>query len=146
MKKRILASLMSLCLLVGLLPTVAFAVEETFPTEQAEQTVVCTCEAPCTVESKDETCPVCVEDYTLCAAQAEPTTTEPGNDQEPQFNDGDISGPAEYNGDDTNEHQNTDNVGNDVVDPTTEEQPAAPYPTETTTENIDNSGNSGGIS
>lgn len=79
MKKRILASLMSLCLLVGLFPTAALAAEDP-PVGQDEQPVVCTCEAPCTEESRDETCPVCMEDYTLCEAQAEPTTTEPGSD------------------------------------------------------------------
>ena len=40
MKKRLLASLMSLCLIVGLLPTAAFAVEAD-TTEEAPQAVVC---------------------------------------------------------------------------------------------------------
>lgn len=94
MKKRILASLMSLCLLVGLLPTVAFAAEDPSAGKD-EQPAVCTCEAPCTEESRDETCPVCVEDYTLCEAQAEPTTTEPENDPDAQPGGEDVSDPAD---------------------------------------------------
>ena len=93
MKKRILASLMSLCLLVGLLPTAAFAAEDPSAGKD-EQPAVCTCEAPCTEESRDETCPVCVEGYTLCEAQAEPTTTEPGNDPDAQHGGEDGSEPA----------------------------------------------------
>ena len=94
MKKRILASLMSLCLIVGLLPTAAFAAEDP-PAGQDEQPAVCTCEAPCTEESKDETCPVCVKDYALCKAQAEPTTTEPENDPDIQPGGEDVSEPAD---------------------------------------------------
>ena len=94
MKKRILASLMSLCLLVGLLPTAAFAAEGTFPTEQAEQLAICTCEVLCTEDGKDETCTVCVKDYTLCEAQAEPTTTEQENGMDTQPGGEDVSDPA----------------------------------------------------
>ncbi len=63
----------------ALLPTAAFAAEGTFPTEQAEQLAICTCEVLCTEDGKDETCTVCVKDYTLCEAQAGLTTTEQEN-------------------------------------------------------------------
>lgn len=63
MKRRLLATFLSLCLLVGLLPTVALATDEEPGTEPAS---VCTCEALCTEGVADETCSVCAEDYTLC--------------------------------------------------------------------------------
>lgn len=63
MKRQLLATFLSLCLLVGLLPTVALAADEE---TGAELSAVCTCEALCTEEAVDETCPVCAEDYTLC--------------------------------------------------------------------------------
>lgn len=71
MKRRLLATFLSLCLLVGLLPTVALAADEE---PGAEPAPVCTCEALCTEGAADETCPVCAEDYTLCtyAAPDEP--------------------------------------------------------------------------
>lgn len=54
MKRRLLATFLSLCLLVGLLPTVALAADEE---TGAELSAVCTCEALCTEEAVDETCP-----------------------------------------------------------------------------------------
>lgn len=71
MKRRLLATFLSLCLLVGLLPTVALATDEE---PGAEPSTVCTCEALCTEGAADETCPVCAEDYTHCtyAAPDEP--------------------------------------------------------------------------
>lgn len=91
MKKRILASLMSLCLIVGLLPTAALAVDE----PDGDPSPVCTCGTLCTEEAVDDTCPVCVEDYKLCtyevpADKGEPTlctvtegcTLEAGHDGE----------------------------------------------------------------
>lgn len=63
MKRRLLATFLSLCLLVGLIPTVALATDEEPGTEPAS---VCTCEALCTEGAADETCSVCAEDYTLC--------------------------------------------------------------------------------
>lgn len=75
MKRRLLATFLSLCLLVGLLPTVALAADEE---TGAELSAVCTCEALCTEEAVDETCPVCAEDYTLCtyAAPDEPVCAQ----------------------------------------------------------------------
>ena len=63
MKRRLLATFLSLCLLVGLLPTVALATDEE---PGVEPSPVCTCEALCTEGAADETCSVCAEDYTLC--------------------------------------------------------------------------------
>ena len=63
MKRRLLATFLSLCLLVGLLPTVALATDEE---PGVEPSTVCTCEALCTEGAADETCSVCAEDYTLC--------------------------------------------------------------------------------
>lgn len=53
MKKRLLASLMSLCLIVGLLPTAAFAAEAD-TTEEAPQAVVCEVTPGCTLEAGHE--------------------------------------------------------------------------------------------
>lgn len=69
MKKRLLASLLSLCLLVGLLPTAALAVDEV---NSGEPSPVCICEALCGEEEVDESCPVCGKDYTLCAYEGVP--------------------------------------------------------------------------
>ena len=73
MKKRILASFVSLCLIVGLLPTAVLAVEE--PGNNLPQ--VCTCEARCTVDTVDENCPVCAVNYTACTYEAPTEPTEP---------------------------------------------------------------------
>ena len=75
MKRRLLATFLSLCLLVGLLPTVALATDEE---PGAELSAVCTCEALCTEGAADETCPVCAEGYTLCtyAAPDEPVCAQ----------------------------------------------------------------------
>ena len=101
MKKRILASLLCLCLLVGTLPTAALAADETqdggdsvvcaelagcvedahdedcplyVAPEEGEEPggAVCTCEALCAEGAVDENCPVCAEDYTLCACEEAP--------------------------------------------------------------------------
>ena len=64
MKRRLLATFLSLCLLVGLLPTVALATDEE---PGAEPASVCICEARCTEGAADKTCPVCAADYTVCA-------------------------------------------------------------------------------
>ena len=63
MKKRLLATLLSLCLLVGLLPTAALAIDEESGGDPAQ---VCTCTALCTEGAVDGICLVCAENYTLC--------------------------------------------------------------------------------
>lgn len=71
MEKRILASLMTLCLIVGLLPTAVLAVEE--PGNAPPQ--ACTCKIRCAEDTVDETCPVYAADYTVCTYEA-PTGPE----------------------------------------------------------------------
>ena len=63
MKKRLLASLLSLCLIVGLLPAAALAADESGT--DGETPVVCTMDEGCEAETHDEGCP-------LYAAPGEP--------------------------------------------------------------------------
>ena len=96
MKKRILASLMSLCLIVGLFPTAALATEDPL-TEQGEQPMSCICTALCTEGNADENCLVCVEDYNSCdykeaPADGEQPVSEPEDEQPGEE---DISAPAD---------------------------------------------------
>ena len=53
MKKRIVSTLLALCMLLCLMPTAAFAEEST------ETPPVCSCETACTAESMNAACPVC---------------------------------------------------------------------------------------
>ena len=53
MKKRILSLLLCCVMLIGLLPTTAFA------EGSAEEPPVCSCETACTAESRNAECPVC---------------------------------------------------------------------------------------
>ena len=53
MKKRIVSTLLALCMLLCLMPTAAFAEEST------ETPPVCSCETACTTESMNKECPVC---------------------------------------------------------------------------------------
>lgn len=76
MKKRILTSLLSLCLIVGLLPTAALAADESGT--EGEALAVCTCTALCAEGAVDETCPVCAEDDTLCAYTEELAPADEG--------------------------------------------------------------------
>ena len=66
MKKRLLASILSLAMVFSLVPVSALAEDE------EPGGAVCTCEARCTGETVDETCPVCAEDDTLCAFEEVP--------------------------------------------------------------------------
>ncbi len=63
MKKRLLASLLSLCLLTGLIPTAALAVEDDAGDALSPD---CICEALCTENEVDGNCPVCSVDFTAC--------------------------------------------------------------------------------
>ncbi|WP_287827277.1 leucine-rich repeat protein [Oscillibacter sp.] len=69
MKKRLLASILSLAMVFSLVPVSALAEDEEPGGDPAP---VCTCEARCTGETVDETCPVCAEDITLCAFEEAP--------------------------------------------------------------------------
>ena len=53
MKKRIVSTLLALCMLLCLMPTAAFAEEST------ETSPVCSCETACTAENMNKECPVC---------------------------------------------------------------------------------------
>ena len=53
MKKRIVSTLLALCMLLCLMPTAAFAEEST------ETPPACSCETACTAESMNKDCPVC---------------------------------------------------------------------------------------
>lgn len=84
MKKRLLASLLSLCLIVGLLPTAVLAAEEETGSDLPP---FCTCEAHCAEGAVDETCPVCTVDYIACTYTApveseEEPTKEPAEEPE----------------------------------------------------------------
>lgn len=69
MKKRIVSTLLALCMLLCLMPTAAFAEEST------ETPPVCSCETACTAESMNADCPVCGAEGALpenCAKRAQP--------------------------------------------------------------------------
>lgn len=76
MKKRLLASLLSLAMVLTILPTAALAVGDDPDTgEPSEDTLACTCTAPCTEESTPD-CPICAVDITACkgtVSEEEPT-------------------------------------------------------------------------
>ena len=69
MKKRILASLMALCLAVGLLPTAALAADED-RAKGEEPAPGCICETLCTNEAGNSECPVCAENVVECLGTA----------------------------------------------------------------------------
>ena len=52
MKKRIVSTLLALCMLLCLMPTAAFA-------EESTETPPCSCETACTAENRNAACPVC---------------------------------------------------------------------------------------
>lgn len=69
MKKRIVSTLLALCMLLCLMPTAAFAEDGT------ETPPVCSCETACTAESMNAACPVCGAEGALpenCAKYAQP--------------------------------------------------------------------------
>lgn len=81
MKKRILASLLSLCLIVGLLPAAALAADESGT--DGETPVVCTMDGGCEAETHDEGCPqyAAPEEPAPCAL-TEGCTLEAGHEGE----------------------------------------------------------------
>ena len=69
MKKRIVSTLLALCMLLCLMPTAAFA------EKGAEEPPVCSCETACTAESMNAECPVCGAEGALpenCAKYIKP--------------------------------------------------------------------------
>lgn len=85
MKKRILSILLCCVMLVGLLPTAAFA------EGSAEEPPVCSCETACTAEAMNTECPVCgvegalPENCAKCAQPADDAAVQPeGEVSDPQ--------------------------------------------------------------
>ena len=73
MKKRILSILLLCCMVLTLLPTAAFAEDNT------EELPVCTCETACTAESMNDDCSVCGAEGAsaeTCAKYAAPVSGE----------------------------------------------------------------------
>lgn len=68
MKKRLLASLLSLAMVLTLLPTAALAVEDEPDTGDPPQE--CICETLCTKEAVNTESPVCAEDISACTGTA----------------------------------------------------------------------------
>ena len=80
MKKRILACLLMMCMLVTMVPATAFAAEDVAPTDEPQQNeAVCICDALCTEGTVNTDCPVCGGEvgYTACTY----TTEEPQQDE-----------------------------------------------------------------
>ena len=116
MKKRLLASILSLAMVFSLVPVSALAEDE------EPGGAVCTCEALCAEGTVNEDCPVCAKNYALCeyvvlADEGEPVPctltegctleaghegectvlpdkTEPENDPDIQIGGGDVSEPV----------------------------------------------------
>ena len=85
MKKRILSILLCCVMLVGLLPTAAFA------EGSAEEPPVCSCETACTAEAMNADCPICgvegalPENCAKCAQPADDAAVQPeGKVSDPQ--------------------------------------------------------------
>ncbi|WP_455495269.1 pectate lyase-like adhesive domain-containing protein [Gemmiger sp.] len=85
MKKRIVSTLLALCMLLCLMPTAAFAEDST------ETPPVCSCETACTAESMNTDCPVCGAEGALpescakCAQPADAAAVQPvGEVSDPQ--------------------------------------------------------------
>lgn len=86
MKKRIVSTLLALCMLLCLMPTAAFA------EDSAEEPPVCSCETACTTESMNTDCPVCGAEGALpenCAKYAPPEGE--ASDSQPE---GEVSAPS----------------------------------------------------
>lgn len=69
MKKRILASFLSLVLVLSLVPASALAADENDLTG-GDLPPVCTCETLCTAEAVNMECPVCAESIADCMGKA----------------------------------------------------------------------------
>ena len=85
MKKRLFSILLALCMVLCLVPTMAFAESET------EEPPVCTCETACTAEAMNADCPICgvegalPENCVKCAQPADDAAVQPeGEVSDPQ--------------------------------------------------------------
>ena len=77
MRKRILSLLLCCVMLIGLLPTAAFA------EDSAEEPPVCSCETACMAEAMNADCPICgvegalPENCAKCAQPADDAAVQP---------------------------------------------------------------------
>ena len=85
MKKRLFSILLALCMVLCLVPTMAFAESET------EEPPVCTCETACTAEAMNADCPICgvegalPENCVKCTQPADDAAVQPeGEVSDPQ--------------------------------------------------------------
>lgn len=75
MKKRLLASLLSLAMVLTMLPSAALATGDDPDTgEPSEDTPTCICTELCTEGTVHSKCPVCTEDITACGGTASEET------------------------------------------------------------------------
>ena len=93
MKKRIVSTLLALCMLLCLVPTAAFAEEST------ETPPECSCETACTAESMNAECPVCGAEGALpencekCARPADDAAAQPEEKVSDPQPEGKVSDP-----------------------------------------------------
>ena len=110
MRKRLFSILLALCMVLCLVPTTAFAEDNT-----EEKPPVCTCETACTAEAMNAECAVCgvegalaenCEKYT--EATAEDEVSQPGGEKPQEKQEGDMpktqseAAPAQMNGEGEN--------------------------------------------
>ena len=121
MKKRLLAAVMSLCMIVSLLPVSAFALEDEGENPETE---TCICDTRCTEDNFNEDCTVCAADVLQCTGEEEQTGGEvPGEPETP----GEPEEPSETEiPDETEEPGETEETG-ETEEPKT---PANSVPTE----------------
>lgn len=81
MKKRILASLLSVVMVLTMLPT-ALAAEGLTPSDGPPQETVCICKSLCTEDTVDSDCPVCAGDFTACGYKEQDDTSLNGMEDE----------------------------------------------------------------
>lgn len=81
MKKRLLASLLSVVMVLTMLPT-ALAAENLTPADEPFQETVCICESRCTEEAYNAACPVCTEDLAACGYTEQDDTSLNGTGDE----------------------------------------------------------------
>ena len=93
MKKRIVSTLLALCMLLCLMPTAAFAEDST------ETPPVCSCETACTAEAMNADCPICgaegalPENCAKCAQPADDAVVQPEGEVSDPQPEGEVSDP-----------------------------------------------------
>ena len=93
MKKRLFSILLALCMVLCLVPTTAFAENET------EEPPVCSCETACTAEAMNADCPICgaegalPENCAKCAQPADDAVVQPEGEVSDPQPEGKVSDP-----------------------------------------------------